>query len=140
MPCDISWYIDRRVILQRLYGVVTIEEYVQLQKDGMVYVMQGKPPVHALIATAEITRVPSLIELSRLSYTPAPGLGWLVTAVHQPIYRFAATVLSQFVGKNFKIVASVEEGYAFLCRMDPTLPALPSVAEQSTTDAVDDRL
>jgi hypothetical protein len=126
MPYEVKWLVEGRVIYQRLYGTITLEEYQEVQKLGQVLFDQRKPPViHTLVDVMKLEKSPSIGEIMRLPHPKNPeGMGWMVLSIENALFRFIGSVVAQFVVKNFKLTRNLEEACAFLNHMDSTLPPL----------------
>jgi hypothetical protein len=126
MPIDISWQQDKRVIYERFYGTITIEEMTAIQQEFLRYLNEGDAPVHAVIDLGGVRDFPkSLSDIRRgLVSTGTTQLGRvvLVTGKNQ-LVRFISSVISQLILKNaqYALCDSLDEALRILRDGDATV-------------------
>jgi len=126
MPIDISWQQPNRVIYERFYDSITIEEMTAIQQRFLQFVEEGEPPIHAIIDLGSVHDFPKSIgEIRRgLVFTGTTRLGRVVIVTgRNPVVRFISSIISQLILKNaqFTLLDSVDEALRFLRERDETI-------------------
>lgn len=137
MPHSISWLVERRVVHERFYGIVTVEDVRAMNAVSRTYYASGDPPVHNFVDLLDIQRYPTNINQIRTALVnqPHPYLGWIVIVLRpNPLLKFITTVLVQLssINARMRFCYSYKEAIAFLQSKDPTLPTeIPLPFEQT---------
>ena len=126
MPIDISWQQPRRVIYERFYDTVTIEEMSAVQKKFLDYLTEGEAPVHSIIDLSAMHDFPKSLSQIRqgLISTGNIQLGRVVLITGKnPVIRFISSVISQLLLKNaqYTLCDSLEEAVHYLRDRDPSV-------------------
>jgi hypothetical protein len=135
MPYEIFWHTDRRIIQERFYGQVTLEEIREITNRYMTLIVDGVMPVHTLVDVSSVTRYPSNLNNLRELFDPDndPGVGWiLICGANNPLLRFLSSILTQILLRKLRmrLFYSIQEALEFLCEQDPTL--IPATIYAST--------
>ncbi|MEO8610734.1 MAG: hypothetical protein ABI690_22745 [Chloroflexota bacterium] len=134
MPYADSWYIEKGVAIQRMYGNVTLED-AEAARNGLAKLLEtGTTLVHVLVDVSEVERFPTnLFGIRRL--TPNidnPNLGWLIIyGAGNPLLRFIASTLAQLgmPGVRMRMFSRWDESLIFLQGQDSTLGNLKSFGD-----------
>jgi hypothetical protein len=126
MPVEIGWQQPRRVIYERFYDAITIEELTSIQQEFFQYLLDGDAPVHSIIDLSAVKSYPKSINQVRQALSPdKTGKGGRVVIVvgSNPIMRFITSMISQIVFKDaqFTFCTSLDEAFAYLRQMDTTV-------------------
>lgn len=126
MPYEIFWHTDKRIIHERFYGQVTLDEIREVIARYMILVLEGDAPVHTLVDVSSVTRYPGNLNNLREMFDPDndPGVGWiLICGANNPLLRFLSSILTQVLLRKLRIrlFYSTEEAIGFLAEQDPTL-------------------
>lgn len=122
MPCETRWYVKKKLLYQRFYGVVTLEDFKQSIETAGAFIAEGDPLIHAIADLLEIEKWPPLTQMSKMARRePFSGIGWTVIIVSNPALRFVAGLLVQFTLTHFRVAASLDEALKFLAERDNTL-------------------
>ena len=126
MPVDISWQQPQRVIYERFYDTVTIEELTAIQQEFFQYLMDGDAPVHSIIDLRAVRDFPKSINQVRLALAPdVTGKGGRVVVVigTNPVIRFITSMISQIAFKNaqFTFCSQLDEAFTYLRSFDSTV-------------------
>ena len=120
MPVETQWYLPKRVIYQRFYGVVTVDDFARSIRQIGEFVAEGDAPVHAIANVLDVERWP-LLNLSKVNkHGTYPGMGWTVIVVTNPTLRLFSTILGQFSSQYIHSVPHITEAISFLSRRDST--------------------
>lgn len=134
MPYEDSWYVDKRVAIQRLYGVITVEES-EKARDGVVRLLEeGTPLVHILVDVSDVEKFPTNITAIRrmIPNVDSPNMGWLlIYGANNVFLRFIASTLAQLgmPGVRLRMMSTMDECLTFLQGQDSTLGNLKSFGD-----------
>jgi len=134
MAHEIGWFVDGRVIYQRFYGAVTLEELAEASRAVREFVTEGTAPVHGLIDITAVHQHPtSPAEIRRalrdLRFDPRRG--WIIVIGVDPITRYLASVVFQLLGLRFRTLDTFDEALHFLALHDETLDELTLLPTQA---------
>ncbi|MBZ0282014.1 MAG: hypothetical protein K8L97_14845 [Anaerolineae bacterium] len=122
MPVETRWYVDKRILYQRFYGDITLEDFKQSVEAVGAFVAEGHPLVHAIADVLDVEKWPPLTKLSKFAPRQGfPGMGWTLIIVSSPALRFVTGLLVQFTMSNFRMAATLNEALEFLTERDNTL-------------------
>ena len=124
MSANVSWYIQDRIILTTLEGVLLKEEIDPTNAAIDQYVRDGQAPVHLIINALKLDKFP--LELKQFSgtrsYMREPNMGKVAVISKQSVVvRFFASVLTQAAHIEMKMFDTLDDGVTFLRRVDGTL-------------------
>jgi hypothetical protein len=126
MAHQTSWYIPRRVVLQRLYGTLTIEELKQINSEFEQCLNEGIPMVHVLVDVSGVERYPiKLHEIAQAMQHGDEREGWVMLIGANPILKFLGSAITQLAKLRFRTFNTVEEAFEFLKQQDYTLSQAP---------------
>ena len=126
MPIEISWQQPRRVIYERFYGTITIEEMTAIQQKFIAFLNEGDAPVHAIIDLGGVRDFPKSLSQIRggLVSTGNTQLGRVVLVTGKnPLVRFISSVISQLILKSaqYALCDSLDEAVRILRERDPSV-------------------
>jgi hypothetical protein len=127
MGYEVSYLVDRRIVFIHLQGKLTMDELRVMTAESRRLSEEGIPFVHVLSDTRELKvdfKVSDFMELFR-GLPPIPTVGWSVHITDNALQRFFFSLISQLVHNKTRTFATVEEGIAFLQKIDDTLPVIP---------------
>ena len=103
MSVDISWQQPGRVIYERFYDTVTVEELTSIQQTFLQYLAEGRAPVHSIIDMAAVHSFPKSLNQIRQALAPDPtgkaGRVVIVTGSNA-LLKFITATISQVAFKN----------------------------------------
>ena len=134
MPYKDHWLVDKRVGMQQLSGVVTLEDAEASRNGYLRFLEEGEPLVHLLVDVASIEKFPTnLVALKHLApNVDNPNLGWLlICGAGNPLLRFVASTIAQVAlrGLRLRMFNTTEEALTFLQGQDSTLGNLVSFGD-----------
>lgn len=123
MPYSIDWEVDGRVVYERVYGDITVEELVRFNHDvSHLITNNGRPPVHIIMDLSEIGHYPyNLKDLIVVRQSDDDQVGLTLVITQNPKVRFMASTLGQFAGPRLRVFNTEQETLEFLTREDKTL-------------------
>lgn len=123
MPYSLSWFIEGRVLFNRFYGELTIDDVRSTIQETVRLAQSGQPPVHQILISKEVTRLP--FDLKALtSVVPRqkePNIGVFVQVSTNTIYNFFTTIATHISAVDFRTARSVEEAFGQLQHLDASL-------------------
>ena len=134
MPYEISWHLEKRVLMVKLFGVLIEQESNEVSEINTRYLQEGIAPVHIIVDTNSLEKFPvNLRQNSQyMAYLSSPALGWVIVLglSNNMLARFAVTVISQVVKFKLAQRTTVEEAISYLESQDSTLKLHRNDAEQ----------
>jgi hypothetical protein len=127
MPYQISWMIDKRLVYQRCYGELTMDELRENNQEFVRdYLRQGTPLVHTIVDLTGVTNFPKNLtqygQAFKRDAEDVARLGWTVVVGANPIFRFFGTVVTNLWRQaRFRMFDTLQEAYTFLGQQDNTL-------------------
>jgi hypothetical protein len=123
MPYETFWYVENRVLYERLYGVLTIEELHALSKEALQYFETGTERVHVLLDISHLEKYPTNLSQLRsvMVEDKHPRLGWWVLIATNTFIRFIVSALSQVRSIHFRAVSSLDDAIKTLGEIDDSL-------------------
>lgn len=138
MPFEITWLIEKRLVLERLSGVLTPEELEARILKAKQFLESGQPPVHYVIDMREVEKIP--LNLREIRHAARlyrhPALGWTVTfGISNRIIHTLVTIAAKTIEARYRDFATQDEAIRFLYSLDPSLPLLPKPVSESPSSA-----
>jgi hypothetical protein len=133
MPYTHQWHTEGRILVVRLWGEISVEDFQTASARTAELIAQGTSPVHILSDNSGVTRMPySLRQLVDSAQSMRqPGMGWLIIiGPVNPALQFFGSMIAQILNVNFRAIASQEEALNFLIQRDPTLQPLTHPEKQ----------
>lgn len=128
MPYHVEWMVEKRVVLSRYEGVVTIEDARGQVREANALLRQGIPLTHSVIDMAAVEKLPSLQLVSEFMSTDLSDvrdkLGWTIIITNNKFLKFASSLFVPMFNVRQRFYGSMDEGLTFLQEEDSTLPPL----------------
>lgn len=123
MPYELSWYREKRVVLVKIQGDMTLENAFEYSDAIYEMVDSGIAPVHIIADLTEIGKFPpSLISLRNATrYLLHPKAGWIMLIGGPIMAQVFGEVLTRLTRINFRLVTSFQEAADALLEADATL-------------------
>lgn len=123
MPISCTWLVEKRVIVQKYYGVVTSKQIADAMDEFRTMMQEGIAPVHVFVDAVEqdgyidinIRDLPSLVP--KILH----GAGWIVVVQPNTLQRFFVSLGMQISGARYKFVKDEAAARDYLVKHDPTL-------------------
>ena len=131
MPCELKWYLKDRVLLERLHGVVTLEDVKDSNVQLKALLASGVAPTHVIVDLSGVERFPTSLSTIKEFVKPVPNqeiLGWvLIFGAQNSLLRFLASMVTQFTGDNvrMRMFDDLTETLDFIRKQDETLADIP---------------
>ena len=126
MTSQVSWLLEKRVILTYNEGIVSDEDMFANDQPILDYLNACTVPlVHMIVDHRKGVGSPSSKALAQLSWPKHPKTGWtILVGMANPFQKFVVTVASNFFKSRMRMVNTMDEALDFLNQVDSTLPAL----------------
>src|SRR5579871_3388456 len=124
MPYSIEWYVPNRLILEKAFGNLTIEELLRFNAEvTQIIADEGVTPVHIIADLSKVERYPSSLReiMNTMRQSNPEKIGWMVVVTENPILRFLASTVFQMARLRLRIFPTMTQATAFLNEMDETL-------------------
>jgi hypothetical protein len=123
MAFNISWYVENRVILANVEGIVDDNE-MNLSNTTITQLLdKGKAPVHLIVNTTDLKQFPTNVNGLRksLAYLAHPNIGWIIIVNTNPLLNFLAHIVTSIVQAKSRTVKTFEEGKQLLRTLDASV-------------------
>jgi len=128
MAYKVEWLVEKRVLLSRYEGVITIEDARGQVREGNTLLRQGIPLTHSVIDLSAVEKLPSLQLASEFMSTDMSEvrdkLGWTIVITNNKFLKFASALFVPMFKVRQRFYGSMDEALAFLQEDDTTLPPL----------------
>lgn len=120
MSYQLWWAVPDRVVMQRCYGDLTVEELKTINQTFVSqYLRVGTPLIHTVIDLTDMTgfpkNLPQLTKAFQRDKQDIERLGWTLVVGVNPIVKFFASIITQLWSQSrFRVVDSVEDAEKFL--------------------------
>lgn len=127
MPAETMWLVDKRVLAQRFYGEVTVEEIHEANALAQTMIAEGVPLVHTIVDIRDVTRFPTnLSQLAKAVKFSNPELaGWNTIISTNVMTRFLGSAVTQLLGTRLRMFHDEDSVIDFLREQDESLPEIP---------------
>ena len=124
MAVNISWYVENRVILAHVEGVVDDEGMHAFNTTIGDFLENGQAPIHLIVDTTEIKQFPTNLRTLRKSqaYLTHSNMGWIIVINTNPMLNFLVHVLTSVAHVKERTVKTFDEGKHILASLDASLP------------------
>jgi hypothetical protein len=127
MAYELSWYIDKRVLKLRVYGVNEMDEFEEINNHIQDYAQQGNPPVYLIVDVREVTQMPlnfntMLQGMTADRWKNKIAFTWLVS--DNRLINFFGVLASKVATLPVYICKTLEEANTQLAHLDPALVTL----------------
>lgn len=126
MGVETFWLVEDRVILQRLYGEVTIDDLKESTRSGEALLNSSPEQVIYLLVDARaVTHYPKqLRELVSVFQDAKPDkVIWTLILSEETIVRFLGSAVTQMLGLRVRVFKEPAALYNFLHEHDEHFPA-----------------
>lgn len=124
MPYQQRWYVDKRVLLVKMWGDLDLEEITRSSIEMEMKLKDGIPLMHIVIDDAHVGKVPaSLGQLRNIVSGANPSVGWVLLAGQgSPIKNFLVSMIAKILRTNIRREPTLEQAIAFLKERDISIP------------------
>ena len=128
MAYKVEWLVEKRVLLSRYEGIITLEDARGQVREGNILLRQGIPLTHSIIDLSAVEKLPSLQLASEFMSTDMSEvrdkLGWTIVITNNTFLKFASSLFVPMFKVRQRFYGSLDEALAFLQEDDNTLPPL----------------
>ncbi|MBA3870668.1 MAG: hypothetical protein ABI970_06455 [Chloroflexota bacterium] len=128
MPYKVAWFVEKRVLLSRYEGIITIEDARGQVREGNALLREGIPLTHSIIDMSAVEKLPSLQLASEFMSIDMSDvrdkLGWTIVVTNNKFLKFASSLFVPIFKVRQRFFGSLDEALAFLQEEDNTLPPL----------------
>lgn len=123
MSVDYNWYIEKKVILGRVSGIVTTEMADEVNLYLNALLNAGDPPVHYINDVTQVenfninaTKLPNMMD-----FIKHPNLGWTVIVGANQLIKVVGNIFMGVANMKFKTADTLEEAMQILRNVDNSL-------------------
>ncbi len=123
MLYECHWYIDQRVLYQKVSGTVSVQDLAALQADGDPKIENGIRFVHVIVDATDVTHFPiNLGDLNRVMHrSTSDNRGWTVIIASNRMLQVITSTLVQLAGMRVRIFSTLDAGLAFIKQQDSSI-------------------
>lgn len=122
MAVETVWYVEKRVFYQRIFGKLTLNDFIQARDGVLEKLDEGIAPIHCIVSLLGAESFPSLFEMQKVAFKQEhPAAGWTVMVIDNHLMRFIASLVVQLSTQNFRTVGTLEEAVEFIQKQDATV-------------------
>ena len=123
MLYECHWYIDQRVLYQKVSGTVSVQDLAALQADGDPKIQNGIRFVHVIVDATDVTHFPiNLGDLNRVMHrSTSDNRGWTVIIASNRMLQVITSTLVQLAGMRVRIFSTLDAGLAFIKQQDSSI-------------------
>ena len=109
-----------------MYGTATLEDALEIYQNNLKQLAEVETPIHIFLDLRAMTRYTTSVREMKDLLRPneSPNLWWMVIVINRnPVLKFIVSLMTQILSKQvrFKLFDSLEEAFAFLGNIDPSL-------------------
>lgn len=122
MPYNVSWLVDKQVILAEFSGDVTIALTKEMDKDLIAYLRDGQAGrlIHVIFDVTQVDKYP--VNIAQLNDAAQArhesNVGWYIVINDNQFIKFIGNMITQITQTRFRNFESVEAGIEFLKTQD----------------------
>lgn len=121
MAYDMTWHTDKRIVMIRIYGELTADELIAINRKTGDYVEDGIPFVHLVLDVRDLEKYPKLGDATKIDFATYDEVGWTIIVGASAILKFISSIVVQVTGARYRMVSDVDEAIAFLQTNDSSL-------------------
>ncbi len=123
MLYECHWYVDQRILYQKISGAIVPQDLMTIQTDGDPKIESGIRYVHVIVDALDVTNFPiNLGDLNKvMRRTSSDKRGWTVIIASNRMLQFLASTLIQLAGMRVRVFPTLDEGVAFILQQDNTI-------------------
>jgi len=134
MTYQISWHLEKRILMVKMFGILTDEESTEISAINSRHLQEGTAPVHIIVDTTGLEKFPTNLRQNSqfMAYLRSPSLGWVIVIglANNVLAKFAVSVISQVIHFQLSQRDSIADALRFLEGHDSTLKLNQNGAEQ----------
>lgn len=131
MPYEIQWLVEKRLLLTKPVGDISIDEVEEAIARMQQMMDDGDSPIHTISDNRYVEHFPNSLSALKKLMSPHPkAKGWSILIQENMATRFVSEMVTRFAGQNhLKSFVTLQEGIAFLERNDKSLGKIPNPEE-----------
>lgn len=127
---QVDWYVKDHVVLAEVSGDISVEDVADLNDQILALMGDGQTQVHIIMNVTHLGRTPThLLKLREASHVLGnERVGWIImVGLQNQFVNFLGSMLTQLGQMSrYRVMASVDEAYAYLRQADNQLPQAQS--------------
>ena len=126
MPAEAFWFIDKRVILQIISGVLTVKDLIESRQQVDAFAIHGIAPTYMVSDVSGVQRFPLDFRAMRDVYGGQQkwNVASIVLVGTNPLLPVFISGLSPLLRFQMRVVRTREAAFSFLQEIDPSLKPL----------------
>lgn len=122
MAYQVSWLVEKQVVLAKLYGEITIPSVVDMDVELLDHMRSGQEGrlIHLIFDVTGVDKFPvNIAQLNQVANSRhEPNMGWLMVINDNRMIKFIGNMITQLTQTRFRNFESVEMAIEFLKTQD----------------------
>jgi hypothetical protein len=126
MPFEVNWYHEKRVILARIQGDLTMQDLLRYSDAVYEMIDLGVAPTHLIVDATKIGQFPASLGAVKNAgrYLQHPKTGWNVMIGGPIVAQVFGGVITRLAKIDYRSARTMEEAIQVLVEVDPSLAGL----------------
>jgi hypothetical protein len=121
LTSTVAWFIEKRVIHLRMFGIIEAEDLCRCWDIVLQYIAAGNSPVHVLVDCTGIERYKADSGFQPAAGRAHPQTGWLVLISPYRLSISAVSMIAEMSKAEMRVVPTLADGLSFLAQADRSL-------------------
>lgn len=125
MDSQVKWLVERRVLLLSADAELTPESFQVAMKQAVDMAASSTCLTHMIIDGTEVNYISAyMVQMMKeaISLNTVSGFRWTVVIPESAHMILFSTMISTIMHRPVQLASDIQNAYAFLARIDPTLP------------------
>jgi hypothetical protein len=121
MPIENYWLVENRVLITRLEGNITLDEFLEVSREGTRMIDSGIAPVYSVVDMTQLTHFPMRVnELKAIAdLGTSSKLSWImVYGLKNSLVQFFASVFTQILRTNYRVFKTQHEALDMISKLE----------------------
>ncbi|MEO8611863.1 MAG: hypothetical protein ABI690_28445 [Chloroflexota bacterium] len=126
MPSETAWYVENKVLFNRMYGAITNEDLTQNSDVLNNHILEHPEQLILIVDMLDVTEFPFNFKtmLAQIgAYQVHKHVAWVLVIADNRLVNFFGTLVSKVTSLSLRSFNSMDEVYAFINHNVPDLVA-----------------
>lgn len=125
MSYQVSWLVEKQIILAKMFDEITLESLVTMDNDLREHLRTGQADrlIHMIVDVLDVTKHPmNVAQLNQVTNARREAnMGWLIIINDNQFIKFIVNIITQLTQTRFRNFQSIDEALEFLKSQDSRL-------------------
>lgn len=119
----VTWLVEDKVALTSIIGELGVKDLPELDRQVIaLFEKSSSTEIHVVADIERMTAMPSIFQMTKLTYVTHPQMGYFVTQSRNRFEVFIGDTVGKLLKTKYQFVKSLEDGLVFLKNTDENLP------------------